>query len=122
MAVSDNYMLRMLAREDRRLMTTKVTVSRGVWPSVTNVATDVPAVVRPSGTSRRTVQSGGDQLDVAAYDVRLPAGQDVVEGDVLTVTASRDSEMVGRWLTVDHVLVDEWQTSRRVVCSEARRG
>lgn len=117
-----DYLLRMLARDDRRLMRSRVTVSRGTWPDVTVVDEDVPAVVRPSGTSRRTVKSASDELDMAAYDVRLPAGQDVAEGDVLTVTASRDAEMVGRWLTVDHVMVDDWQTSRRVVCSEARRG
>lgn len=115
-------MLRMLAREDRRLMTSRVTISRGTWPDVATVAEDVPALVRPSDAAVRTVSQGGSELQLAGYLVRVDADTDVLEGDVLTVTGSRDEVMVGRWLTVDHVQVDDWQTSRRLICMEARRG
>lgn len=115
-------MLKMLAREDRRLMTSRVTITRGTWPNLTTVAADVPALVRPTDMATRTVSQGGAELQVAGYMVRVDAAEDVLEGDVLTVTASRDEEMVGRWLTVDELVVDEWQTSRRLICMEARRG
>lgn len=113
-------MLRMLRREDRYRLKDKVVITRGSHPNVTTVAEHVPAVVRPSQRATVEVSSGGQTVAMHAYDIRIPYDQDVARGDVLTITESADSELVGRWLTVHDVVADSEQTSRIVVCWESR--
>lgn len=113
-------MLRMLRREDRHRLKDRVTVTRGSFPTVTTVAAGVAAVVRPSQRATVEVSSGGQTVAMHAYDIRVPVGTDVERGDVLTVTASADANLVGRWLTVHDVVADSEQTSRIVVCWESR--
>ena len=112
-------MLRMLRREDR--LTGRCTVTRGDWPETVTVDTDVGCVVRPSQQARTEVSSGGEQVSLHVYDVRVPWGLDVERGDVLTVDSSRDPQMVGRSLTVIEVTADEWAATRMVVCQESRQ-
>lgn len=115
-------MLRMLRRDDKRRMLDRVTVTRGTWPSVSTVAEGVRAVVRPSQSTSREVTQGAAQILMHLYDVRVPVDADVQPGDVLTVTASRDDRLVGRWLTVHELVADSEQTSRILVCEEGRDG
>lgn len=114
-----SYLLRMLRREDRRLLSGRCTLSRGVYPDLDTVE-DVPCRVRPSQRAVTEVQSGGEEVALHLYDVRLFADQDVARGDVVTVTRSADPLLVGRWLTVVEVVTDEWQTTRIAVCMEGR--
>lgn len=114
-------MLRMLRREDRRLLTGRCTITRGTYPDHADVATDVHCVVRPSSHAVVDVDlAGAEQVAIHAYDVRLPVDQDIARGDVVTVTRSADPLMQGRWLTVFAVVTDEWVTTRIAVCKEDR--
>jgi hypothetical protein len=111
-------MLRMLRREERRLLTGRCTITRGTYPDLTSVV-GVPCVVRPKSSGLSETMQGGAALVQNFYDVRLSETADVRRGDVLTITASDDPQMVGRFLTVRESTIDEWQTVRRVVCEES---
>ena len=116
-----SYMLKMLAREEKRLLTGRCTVTRGDWPEYETVDTDVGCVVRPSQQHTTEVTSGGQQVSLHVYEVRVPWDLDVERGDMLTVDKSRDPKMVGRALTVVEVVADEWAATRMVVCQESRQ-
>jgi hypothetical protein len=113
-------MLRMLRREDRRRMVDRVDITRGTWPDVETVAANVGTVIRPSQRITEEIPSGGTQVIMHAYDLRLPVNVEVERGDVITVVRSHDDRLVGRWLTVFEVVADTEQTSRIVVCKESR--
>ena len=116
-----SYMLRMLAREDRKLMTTIVDVVRGVHPDTQTVQEDLECIVRPSQRATRQVQSGAETVSLHIYEVTVPHDAPPLHrADVLTVKASRDSYLVGRHLVVIEVLADDWHASRRLVCQEGR--
>ena len=116
--MSVDYMLRMLRREDRRRMTARCDITRGTLPNL-ETTEGVPCVVRPSQMSNTQVSSGGEQVGLHLYDVRLPYDTDVRRGDVLTITRSRDPQMVGRWITVREATIDEELTSKVVVAEES---
>lgn len=118
-----SYMLRMLRREDRRLLTGRCTITRGAYPDHVTVGSDVPCVVRPSSNATVDVDvAGGEQVAIHMYDVRLPVDQDVSRGDVITITQTADPLLQGRWLSVFEVVNDEWMTTRIAVCKEDRSG
>jgi len=102
-------------------MTGRVTITRGTFPDHFDVDVDVPCVVRPAAAQGQLeTVSGGEQVALHMYDVRLPYQQDIVRGDVLTVTRSADDLAVGRWLTVVQVITDDEQTTRIVIAKESR--
>jgi hypothetical protein len=111
-------MLRMLRREDRRRLSGRCTITRGTYPDLTYVY-DVPCVVRPAQAQRGDVTSGGERLALHLYDVRLPYETDVRRGDTLTITKSRDPQMVDRAITVTESTLDSELTSRTVVAQES---
>lgn len=113
-------MLRMLRREDRRLLTGRAALTRGTWPDVVTVDPDVHCRVRPSLRHTVEVSSGGEQVALSVYDVRVPYETDIRRGDVLTLTRSADALQVGWWTTVVEVVVDEWVTTRIAVCHTSR--
>jgi hypothetical protein len=115
----NDYMLRMIARDDRRRLSGRCDITRGTWPDVETVATDVPCVFRPAGLASSEVGSGGRQYGLHMYDGTLQTRQEVRRGDVCTITASRDPKMVGRWLTVREATIDEYLASRKVVAEES---
>jgi len=116
-----NYVLRMIRREDRRHRQARCTIGRGTFPDVTTVATQVPCKVRPSMTaSDNQVMSGGQQVGLVRYEVGLAFDQDIRRNDVITVDVSADPLLVGRFLSVVEVTVDEWVASRIVICEESR--
>jgi hypothetical protein len=112
-------MLRMLRREDRRRLSGRCTVTRGTWPDLTTVAENLPCVWRPSLRAATEVTSGGTEYGLHLYDGRMPYDTDIRRGDVVTITRSRDPQMVGRWLTVREVTIDEYLTSKVVVAEES---
>lgn len=114
-----DYLLRMIRREDRRRMTARCTVVRGTYPDLETVHADLPCLVRPTLRASTEVTSGGDELGLHRYDVLVPYDSDLRRGDVLTITKSRDPQMVGRWITVREATIDEELTSRRVVAEES---
>ena len=113
-------MLRMIRREDRRLFTGRCTVTRGTWPDVVTAYTDLPCLVRPSQRATTEVSSGGEQVSLAVYDVRVPYDTELRRGDVVTLTRSQDVLQVGEWVTVVEVVVDEWTASRVAVAHRSR--
>ncbi len=118
-----SYMLRMLRREDRRLLTSRCTISRGTYPDQVDVATDVPCLIRPAmgrSTSSEVEVVGAETVAVHVYDVKFRFDQDVQRDDVVTVTRTADPLLQGRWLSVHGVVNDEWLTSRIAVCTEDR--
>lgn len=110
--------LRMIRKHDRRRMTARCDITRGTQPNL-ETTKDVPCVVRPSNMSNTQVSSGGEQVGLHLYDVRLPYDTDIRRGDVLTITRSRDPQMVGRWITVREATIDEELTSKVVVAEES---
>jgi hypothetical protein len=115
----NDYMLRMLRREDRRRMSARCTITRGTHPDVSTVATDVECVIRPSLRAPSEVTSGGTRYGLHLYDVRLPYDTDVRRGDVVTVTRSRDPQMAGRAVRVRESTIDEYLTTKTVVAEES---
>lgn len=101
-------------------MTARATVLRGDWPDVTTVAEAMACLPRPSEQATRTVQVAGEQVTLNVHHVKVAPDADVQPGDTLTITKTADSYLEGRHLTVLEVITDEWITSRRLVCIEAR--
>lgn len=112
--------LDMLARRERTLMDSRCTITRGTHPDVTTVATDAPCIVVPSERVSREVEAGGETVRLHLHEVTLLPNQDVEQGDVITVTTSRDGALVGRYLTVVDEVTDDWVTNRRVIAVEGR--
>ena len=103
------------------VMTARCTITRGTYPNHADVDTDVPCGVRPSDrVAREDELASGGVAHLHLFDVRLPYDQDVVKGDVLTITTSRDPQLEGRYLTVVQVLTTETVTTRTVICEESR--
>jgi hypothetical protein len=118
--MSADYMLRMLRREGRRRRTGRANLTRGTYPDLETVDDDLPVVVRPADRSGvQDVSSGGAAVAMHFYDVEVPFGTDIRRGDVLTITRSRDPQMMGRWLTVRESTIDEELASKRVLCEES---
>ena len=103
----------------QQMFVDRVDITRGTFPDVVTVATDVPAFIRTSGTVTREVSSGGENVVISGYQVRLPSDTDCQRGDVLTVRKSTDAEQVGRFLTVIEPVLGTEQTSRIVSCHES---
>jgi Family of unknown function (DUF6093) len=80
------------------------------------VVHDGPLLIRPTAQDSRVVESGGAVVTLRTYDVTLPAGTDVRDGDTITATTAAHGEaLVGRELKVLDVPLDAWQVSRQVV-------
>lgn len=121
--MSSDYLLRMNRRDERRDLTGRCTITRGTHPNVSTVSSGVPCLVLPSTSLTREVDvAAGGQVTLNMYEVHLPVDTDVARDDVLTVTTSRDADLVGRWLRVFEVVVGEWTSSRTVICEEPRSG
>ena len=102
-------------------MNSRVTITRGTFPTHVTVDFDVPCVIRPSATPGQIeTTSGAEQVALHMYEVRLPYQQDVVRDDVFTVERSPDDLAVGRFLTVVQVITDDEQTTRIVIAKESR--
>lgn len=79
------------------------------------VVYDGPILVRPQAGIRDAV-AGEREWTITRYDVTLPAGTAVRNGDPITVTtAPYDPALVGVRLTVLDVPLDAWQVARTVV-------
>lgn len=115
-----SYMLRMIRRESRRLRRSRATVTRGTWPNVTTVHTDLPVRVRPSLRATTEVESAAETVALHLYDIECAHDIDVRRDDVFTVTASDDPKLLQRHLHVIEVTGDDWQAGRRLVCQESR--
>lgn len=108
-------------RAAHQMMVDRVNVTRGSYPAVTTVATSVACrIMSPSRRATEETASGGETVALHAYNVRVPEGTDVARDDVLTIVASRDPGLVGRWLTVFEVVNDTYQITKMLVCREAR--
>lgn len=110
----------MIRRESKRLRRSRAVVTRGTHPQVSTVYLDLAVRVRPSLRATTEVESGGATVSLHLYDVETAHDADLRRGDVLTITASDDEQMLARWLTVVEVVADDWQAGRRLVCQESR--
>ena len=115
-----SHLPRLFRRHDRRLLTGRCTVTRGTYPNVETVYEDLPCLVRPSQRATTEVSSGGEQVSLSVYDVRVPYDTDLRRGDGITLTRSQDVLQVGEWVTVVEVVVDEWTASRVAVAHRSR--
>jgi hypothetical protein len=113
-----SYLLRMVRRDDRRILKGRCTITRGTYPNLTSIP-NVPCRVRPSLRATNEVASGGEVRALHLYDVRLPFETDIRRGDTLHITRSSDPQMVNRWLTVREATIDEDIASRTVVAEES---
>lgn len=101
-------------------MVDRADVTRGSHPSVTTTETSVRCRIMPSTVGTAETSSGGESVALHAFKVRVPKGTDAFRDDVLTVTKSRDPEMVGKWLTVSEVVNDTYQITKVLICREGR--
>lgn len=117
---------------EQQVMTTRCVIKRndpsqatlnettGIYDSLGETVYEGVCLVRPAQKEFRRAMFGEEQASVHAYDVRLPYDTDVEVLDVITVTASSDSGLVGRHLVIRDVLHDEWMTVRKVIAEEVR--
>lgn len=92
----------------------------GIYESSGDQTYSGPCLVRPAERDFRKASFGGNQVSVHMYEVRLPKDTEAEVLDIITVTASNDSGLVGRHLVVRDVLFDEWSTVRKVIAEEVR--
>lgn len=125
-------MLRMLQRDERRLMsgTCKITRppagSEPLFDPGTGTYTKAPATVVYDGachvaampTDRRVVQANENAVSLRTYEVLLPIAVAALNDDAFEMTTSDDPELVGMGAVVIDVLKGDWETSRRLVVQE----
>ena len=89
----------------------------GNWtPPVATVRWSGACWVRPSSRASRTVEVAGAQILLHLTEVKVPIEATVVEGDVLTVTESRDALLERRSLVVREVVFREHSVNRLLIC------
>lgn len=106
-------------RRKRRRMTARVRIhpeggAAPVWEG--------PASVHPSPRQASEVMAAGQSVQVRSYDVGLPVDAVVPTGSTVqvVVVASRgDPRLVGAVLYVKDVPLDDWLTSRKLVCQRS---
>lgn len=126
----------MLRRRQSDAMRTSIVITRSdssevpVFDSGTGLEVyDAPepvyegqALVRPSPRDFRQISAGGEAVTLLLYDVVIPADAETPRlGDVVTVTESFDSVLVGLQLVVRDVPTDEWLVNRRIVCEQTNQ-
>lgn len=73
-------------------------------------------VGRPSRGASRTVEVAGGQVLLHMIEVKVPFDAEVEEGDIITLTESRDPKLIGRHLRVREVIVREYGGERLLIC------
>lgn len=125
------HLIRRVRHRERSMFDTAATVTRpGEGDPIFNPDTgeyddppptivyDGACLVRATPAAARVVESGGVAVSLRTYDVTLPHGVAVEDGDTVTVTASADPGLVGRALVVLDVPYDEYAVNRRAVAED----
>jgi Family of unknown function (DUF6093) len=75
--------------------------------------------IRPQGSQDRVVDAGERPLSLWPYVVSIPFAGSAELDDIVTVTASADSTLVGRRLRVRSVVRGTHVSARRLGCEES---
>ena len=112
-----------------RLMLDECTITRPGEPvtdpdtgEVTNGGTLVyagPCKVQSKDSATSSPEAGGHSFTVVSRQVHIPAeSADVRDGDVVTITAARTPQLVGKVYRVDGFTPDSYDTAFRIPVKE----
>ena len=84
----------------------------------------VRTLARGPGASVELTEDGDQIVGRITYRITLPhfGTEAVAPGQLLTLNSSDDSSLVGKDMTVRHVVEGPWEPSRRIVCEDRISG